>query len=128
MARVARIAALAIVAVVLVLLWPVVRSVKTIPERMLGFPEFVEAAQDGQLTRVMIRGHVLSGLSKDGSVTLVTVSPPHYTAHYDAFRESGVNYYVEPEGYPWGVFLLGAVTGAIVLGLLIIRSFIPSRR
>ncbi len=76
---------------VAVLLWQVVRTAKTRPERELTFTDFVNDVEAGRVKKVVISGTEVRGTYKDDSAGLRTLIPSNYPDTYKLLQEKGVN-------------------------------------
>ncbi|MBM3748540.1 MAG: ATP-dependent zinc metalloprotease FtsH [Acidobacteria bacterium] len=76
---------------VVVLLWTVVRSGRTRPERQLTFTEFMTEVEAGKVRKVTISGIEVRGEYKDENIGLRAAIPGNYPDVYKLLREKGVN-------------------------------------
>ena len=76
---------------VVVLLWTVVRTGRTRPERQLTFTEFMSEVEAGKVRRVTISGIDVRGEYKDENIGLKATLPSNYPDVYTLLREKGVN-------------------------------------
>ncbi|MCZ2075113.1 MAG: ATP-dependent zinc metalloprotease FtsH [Bryobacterales bacterium] len=76
---------------VAVLLWQVVRTAKTRPEKEITFTQFVNEVEAGKVRKVTISGTEVRGTYRDDSGGLRTLIPANYPDTFKLLQEKGVD-------------------------------------